>query len=114
MHDASEVYLSDLPKPFKVEIPEYKIFEEKVERVIYERFGLVYPSASVHKIIKFSDNEVLYNEVERLMNNVGNWTSKYPHRALDIDTDFRDMSEVEQEYLDTANQLLKKLGKKEG
>ena len=107
LHDASEVYISDLPKPFKVEIPEYKIFEEKIERAIYEKFGLPFPTDEIHKIIKFSDNEVLYNEVESLMNNVENWTSKYPHRKLDIDTEFRDMREVEQEYLDTAKKLIK-------
>ena len=107
LHDASEVYISDLPKPFKVEIPEYKKFEERIEKAIYERFGLTFPTDDVHKIIKFSDNEVLYNEVEALMNNVENWTSKYPHRKLDIDTEFRDMKEVEQEYLDTAKKLMK-------
>lgn len=35
LHDASEVYISDLPKPFKVEIPEYKIFEERIERELF-------------------------------------------------------------------------------
>ncbi len=108
MHDASEVYISDLPKPFKAEIPEYKIFEEKIEKAIYEKFELEFPTDEIHKIIKFSDSEVLYNEVELLMNNAGNWTSKYPHRKLDIDTEFRDMREVEQEYLSTAKKLIEK------
>ena len=109
LHDASEAYICDIIRPFKPEIPEYRVFEERVENVIYERFGLPFPDEEMHKIIKFSDNEVLYNEVEQLMNNAENWTSKYPHRKLDIDTSFRNMREVEQEYLEIANRLIKEL-----
>lgn len=108
LHDASEVYICDLPKPFKVELPNYKVIEEKIERVIYEKFVLEFPNEEIHKIIKAADNEILYNEVENLMNNIGHWTEKYPHRKLNIDTKFRDMTEVEQEYLETVNQLLLK------
>jgi 5'-deoxynucleotidase YfbR-like HD superfamily hydrolase len=111
LHDASECYISDLPKPFKVEIPQYKVFEEKIEKAIYDRFHLPFPTDEIHKIIKFSDNEVLYNEVEQLMNNVENWTLKYPHRKLDIDTKFRNMEEVEQEYLEIAYKLINNLQK---
>lgn len=109
LHDASEIYISDLPKPFKREIPQYKIFELKIEEVIYEKFGLECPNEEIHKIIKFSDNEVLYNEVEILMNNVDNWTSKYPHRKINIDTIFGNMEEVEKEYLKIASELLEKV-----
>lgn len=46
------------------------------------------------------------------MNNIDNWTQKYPHRKLSIDTRFRDMKEVEQEYLKTANTLIDYLKEK--
>ncbi len=108
LHDASEVYICDLPKPFKVELPNYKVIEERIEKVIYQKFNLEFPDETIHKIIKISDNEVLYNEVEVLMNNIGNWTGKYPHRKLDIDTEFRDMREVEQEYLKMVSELSSK------
>lgn len=109
LHDSSEAYICDIIRPFKSEIPEYKILEKNVEIVIYEKFGLTYPSEDIHKIIKRSDDEVLYNEAELLMNNVDNWASEYPHRKLEIDTSFKDMKEVEEEYIETANMLMKKI-----
>lgn len=58
-------------------------------------------------MIKYLNNEVLLNEVEQLMNNVDNWTSKYPHRNLDIDTSFRDIMGVETEYIENVRKLIK-------
>lgn len=109
LHDASEAYICDITRPFKSEIPQYNTFEKNVEIAIYEKFGLTYPTEDIHKIITRSDDEVLYNEAEYLMNNVDNWASKYPHRKLEIDTSFRDMKEIEEEYIETANVLIKKL-----
>ena len=54
IHDGSEAYICDIIRPFKPEIPEYKIFEKNVEIAIYEKFGLTYPTEDVHKIIKRS------------------------------------------------------------
>lgn len=109
LHDASEAYIGDIITMLKSEIPKYKIFERNVETAIYKKFGLTYPSEKIHKIIKKSDIEIFCNELEHLMNNVDNWSSKYPHRKLEIDTSFRDMKEVEAEYIITANRLIKKL-----
>ena len=99
LHDATEIYISDLPKPFKIAIPEYNKAEENIARVIYEKFNLPFKDERIEKIIKFSDNEVLYNEAEELMNNIDNWASNKPHRKLDIDTSLKDPNEVEKEYL---------------
>lgn len=112
LHDASEVYISDLPSPFKKAIPEYKVFEDAIEKAIYQRFDLDFPSENVHKIIKHSDNTVLYNEAKVLMNNIDNWTSKYNYKEIKIDVDFRNMSDVENEYLEKANYLIKKIEEK--
>ena len=109
LHDASEAYISDIIRPLKSEIPEYKIFEKNVEIAIYEKFGLTYPTEEIYKIIKRSDDEVLYNEAEQLMNNIEGWASAYPHRKLEIDTSIRDMKEIEEEYIETAKRLTKKL-----
>ena len=106
LHDASEIYISDLPKPFKIDIPEYKEAEIKIEKAIYEHFNLPFPKGKIHKIIKDSDNEVLYAEAQQLMNNVDNWAGKMQTREIKIDTSFRNMEEVEKEYLTTAKNLL--------
>ena len=38
LHDASECYMSDVPSPFKKELPEYNEREERMLSMIYEKF----------------------------------------------------------------------------
>lgn len=38
LHDFSEVYLCDLPSPYKEEIPKYNEIEEKIQKCIYEKY----------------------------------------------------------------------------
>ncbi len=111
LHDATEIYISDLPKPFKIDIPEYNEAEAKIEKAIYEHFNLPVPKGKIHQIIKASDNEVLYNEAEVLMNNIDNWASKGKTRDIKIDTDFKNMKEVEKEYFTIATNLLNHISK---
>lgn len=40
LHDASEAYLTDIPRPIKRRLPEYKTMEKRVQSVICGRFGL--------------------------------------------------------------------------
>jgi hypothetical protein len=43
MHDASEAYLLDLPRPLKKSIDGYEEIEERCMRVISEKWGFSYP-----------------------------------------------------------------------
>lgn len=40
LHDASECYMSDVPSPFKKELPEYNEREERMLSMIYEKFSV--------------------------------------------------------------------------
>src|SRR4030066_897027 len=40
LHDASEAYLCDIPRPVKPYIMVYKELENAIERSIFERFGI--------------------------------------------------------------------------
>lgn len=43
LHDASEAYMMDLPRPFKRLFRSYQIAEEEVMRVIAAKFGFEWP-----------------------------------------------------------------------
>jgi hypothetical protein len=43
LHDASEAYLGDVATPLKNMLPEYRALEERIQRTIARRFGLVWP-----------------------------------------------------------------------
>jgi len=65
LHDASEAYLGDMPKPWKLYLPTFQYAEDCLQEVIWERFGLEPPPPIMKKI----DNAVLRLEWEYLINN---------------------------------------------
>lgn len=51
LHDASEAYLGDIHGPLKPFLPDYCAIEERLQRVICEKYGVVFPFAeAVHKM----------------------------------------------------------------
>lgn len=62
LHDASEAYLCDIPKPLKLGMPEYQEIERNVEYAIAEKFNLECPH---NEIVKEADNAVLQSEFAR-------------------------------------------------
>ena len=73
LHDASEAYFCDMPKPIKPLIPTYKDIEAKLEIAIYEHFGLSSQTEEEHYWIKMADNIMLTNEARALMINIDDW-----------------------------------------
>jgi len=78
MHDASEAYLIDLPRPIKRNIPQYVQIEDALLKVICEHFKLTFPlSERVHEV----DNFILHFEYERFYDvideNFSYWTPEY-------------------------------------
>jgi 5'-deoxynucleotidase YfbR-like HD superfamily hydrolase len=68
MHDSSEAYLGDMNRPLKHFTqagPVYLEIEEKVEKVIFKKYGMTYPMLS--EVKKF-DTQLLYAEKKQLMN----------------------------------------------
>jgi hypothetical protein len=43
MHDASEAYLLDMPKPIKLEMPDYNLIEDNLMKVLSKKFNFEYP-----------------------------------------------------------------------
>jgi len=72
LHDASEAYLPDLPRPEKAEIPKFKLIENVILQAIWDKYV---PSNWVLdlKIIKEADNILLATEARDLMSNMDDW-----------------------------------------
>lgn len=70
LHDASEAYLLDIPKPIKSGLSNYKEIEDRLMKVIAERFGFEYP---LNDKIKKADEQMLWVEWDYLMLGKGTW-----------------------------------------
>lgn len=64
LHDASEGYLLDIPRPIKKKLANYKEIEDGVMRLIAEKFGFDYPLSPEVKAI---DEIMLQTEWDGLM-----------------------------------------------
>lgn len=64
LHDATEAYLVDLPRPIKHCMPDYKKHEQRLERVIAERFNLPWPMPAE---VKDADTRMLLVERDQLL-----------------------------------------------
>jgi len=64
LHDAAEAYLGDLIRPLKHVLPAYTEAEERMQAVIADRFGLLYPFPPE---VGEGDNVVLATEKRDLL-----------------------------------------------
>jgi hypothetical protein len=69
MHDATEAYLPDLPRPLKHMLPQFKAFETTLEEVIALKFAVACPAPP---IVKELDTRILVDERAQAMNPSGN------------------------------------------
>lgn len=78
LHDGSEAYCIDLPRPIKrqPELAVYRVIEDRVAEAVALRFGLD-PAIFEHPLIKFGDNSILAAEKRDLMNEPNR-----PHEVL--------------------------------
>jgi hypothetical protein len=71
LHDATEAYLGDVPRPLKYR-PEFAFYREaeaKLEAAIFHKFGL--NEFVCHPEIKRVDNAILADEAQQLMGDPG-------------------------------------------
>lgn len=64
LHDATEAYLVDMPRPIKYAMPQYKEFEDKIDIVVRKKFGL---PEKMSKEVHLIDNVLLATERRDLM-----------------------------------------------
>jgi hypothetical protein len=64
LHDATEAYVVDVPRPLKHMLSNYADFEGKAWQAIAERFGL---PVDMDPSVKVADNEILLAERDQLL-----------------------------------------------
>jgi hypothetical protein len=70
MHDASEAYLVDVPKPLKPRLIGYQKIEDAVSAVICKKFGVLYPWP---KEVMEADLRAMYVEGNDLLGGTEDW-----------------------------------------
>lgn len=97
LHDASEAYMCDIPRPIKNFIEGYRVREERLLDIIYIKFLGSTLTEEEKKAVKGIDDDMLYYDLTKLL-----------HMKLDqekpdikIQVDYGDVSfkDVENEYL---------------
>ena len=81
LHDASEAYLLDIPRPIKSGLTNYKEIEDSLMKVIAEKFGFEYP---LHSKIKEIDEIMLQTEWDILMLKKESWQLQRYQNEWDV------------------------------
>lgn len=110
LHDASEAYMSDVPRPTKKEIPRYVEWEDQLLELIYKKFLQGQPKPEELQIMKCIDDDVLYYDLLELLNE----PTDRPAPEMKIPFDYRSFvpfAEVERSYLSLFGQLKEEIQK---
>lgn len=82
LHDATEAYMGDLPKPLKNMLPDFRAVEQRVESVIRSKFGL---TDVYNEFVKDIDLRMLKTEKQQLFENDSvPWSGFHELEAFDV------------------------------
>lgn len=97
LHDASEAYMSDVPRPFKVVLKEYVEAEDKLIDLIYTKYLGCTLNAEEKALVSEVDDAVLYYDMLELFGI--QMEVDAPKLAVEVDYSIRAFEDVENEYL---------------
>lgn len=110
LHDASEAYLSDMIRPLKRFMPEYRVAEDRVQWAIYERYGL--DPAMEPREVKQLDNRILMDERAQAMRPTGDdWHFGGETDPLGVTLRFWSPDQAKAEFLATFQMLISEVGR---
>lgn len=97
LHDASECYMSDVPRPLKEELASYEDYEKTLLQMIFEKFlGSDLTEEEEDQLAAIDDAMLWYD----LKNLLGEMTDATPPKInIELVYNVRSFEEVEQEYL---------------
>lgn len=71
LHDASEAYAADIPRPLKYQLPEYRRIEKEIQHRVYDQLLGFVPTDEEYKPVDYVDNQMLMLEAEKLLPSQG-------------------------------------------
>ena len=107
LHDASEAYISDIIRPVKIHLENYRKIEEQIMSVIWEAFGLNHLTEEENAAWRQIDDDMLRNELREMIVS----TRALPPIPLAADPDFAEHPhrETEEAFLKLAHTLLARI-----
>lgn len=97
LHDASEAYMSDVPRPFKQYLNQYIEFEKKLLDVIYTKYLGSVLSEEEEKLVKEIDDDMLYYDLLELLDEQTNRPA--PHMKTYFSYKVQAFESIEEQYL---------------
>lgn len=107
LHDATETWYRDIPRPLKALLPEYVELEAKAEKVVWEAFCIEEPTEDEWAIVKHYDNMMLSNEIPKLMPNPEEFDTEIRDDGIEIT--YIHPNRVESLFVDVVLSLLLKV-----
>ena len=97
VHDASESYMSDVPRPFKRTLVEYQKAEEVIIDLVYHKFVGSSLTKEEASLVKRIDDDMLYFDLRELLNEMPE--GEEPKLKRPISFEFVPFGEIEERYL---------------
>ena len=104
LHDASECYMSDVPRPIKQTLPVYREKENRLLSVIYEKFLGSDLTEEEARLVKEIDDVMLAYDLEKLLGE--KQIGGLPEIHIDLSYEVRPFADVEEEYLKVYKNLM--------
>lgn len=98
LHDASEAYLSDVPRPFKKSLPWYGELENRLLDLIYCKYLGTPLSAGEERLLKQIDNDLLWYDLKELLGEVSEGPA--PKLKITLSYEVEPFEQVEKKYLE--------------
>ena len=100
LHDASEAYMSDVPRPFKVVLTEYVKAEDALIDLIYTKYLGSPLDAEEKKQVSEIDDDILYYDMMELLNVPQEGPA--PELGIKLDYSVQPFEKIEHMYLEKS------------
>ena len=98
LHDASEAYMSDVPRPFKKYLKDYKKLEDRLLSLVYEKYLGSDITEAEARLVKQIDNDILAYDLFYLLDE--GCKEDLPEMKRPFSYEVRSFESVAQEYLE--------------